>query len=192
MSARSQLDLLLFGRTGHSDALPTGDQASEKMVEHPEPTGLALGVLLGTEVQRYIFLQVTHQAVRRQNVFTPRIREQPPICAQHKCARALCGVTVDNGQALIRCCGSGWAGAAGPGSSGGLFRPEFRHRVRVGPGQDRPRRENLGRRRHAGRAELAAPTGRARGHQPAARLQQAAASRGDSRRRFILSHDRAR
>ena len=65
----------------------TGDQASEKMVEHPEPTGLALGVLLGTEVQRYIFLQVTHQAVRRQNVFTPRIREQPPICAQHKCAR---------------------------------------------------------------------------------------------------------
>ena len=36
-------------------------------------------------------------------------------------------MTVDNGQALIRCCGSGWAGAAGPGSVGGLFGPEFRH-----------------------------------------------------------------
>ena len=99
---------------------------------------------------------------------------------------------MSKGQALIRCCGSGWAGAAGPGSSRGRFPPEFRHRVRVGPGQDRPRRENLGRRRHAGRAELAAPTGRARGHQPAARLHQAAATRGDSRRRFILGHDRAR
>ena len=78
------------GRTSaerHGHERGTGDQAPEKMVEHPEPTGLALGVLLGTEVQRYILLSVTHQAVRRQNVFTPRIREQPPICARHKCAR---------------------------------------------------------------------------------------------------------
>ena len=99
---------------------------------------------------------------------------------------------MDNGQALVRCCGSGWAGAAGPGSFGGLFWQEFRHRVRVGPGQDRPRRENWGRRRHAGRAERGAPTAAARGRQPAARLQHAAATRGDSRRRFIVGHERAR
>ena len=28
----------------------------------------------------------------------------------------LCGVTVDNGQELVRCCSSGWAGAADPGA----------------------------------------------------------------------------
>ena len=43
-----------------------------ELVEDPEATGFTLGVMSSTEVQRYIFLQVTHQVVRRQNAFTPQ------------------------------------------------------------------------------------------------------------------------
>ena len=50
----------------------TGGYLPPKMVEDPEATGFTLGVMLSTEVQRYIFLSITHWVVRRQNAFTPR------------------------------------------------------------------------------------------------------------------------
>ena len=98
---------------------------------------------------------------------------------------------MSKGQALIRCGSGGWAGAAGMGSSGGLSRPEFRHGVRVGPGQDCPRRENLGRRRHAGRAERGAPAGAAQHRPRAAHVQSTATTRGQPGRRLIYGHEQA-
>ena len=50
----------------------TGEDLPIELVEDPEATGFTLGVMLSTEVQRYIFLSITHRVVRRQNASTPR------------------------------------------------------------------------------------------------------------------------
>ena len=50
----------------------TGGYLPRKKVRDLEAAGFTLGVMSSTEVQRYIFLQVTHRAVCHQNAFTPR------------------------------------------------------------------------------------------------------------------------
>ena len=49
---------------------PTGEELPQE-VEDPEAASFTLGVMSSTEVQRYIFLQVTHRVVHHKNAFTP-------------------------------------------------------------------------------------------------------------------------